>query len=172
MQGLETASPSPLPLQEQNLLDPLPPHHARDWQVRVREDAPLPTVDKMVLWNAQAVHVTAGGSFGAAGPTYALQADDVVFSFPAGTGIHVWYHSPFSDGTVEQTLHCRPLDERLMLMHQLRDIILTAEEEQQIQTDMNPVRSDFMIGIPSLSDSSSTSVVTAYSGRLHCRGTI
>jgi hypothetical protein len=45
---------------------------------------------------------------------------------------HVWYHSPFSDGTVEQTLHRRPLEERLTLMHQLRDIILTAEEEQPI----------------------------------------
>jgi hypothetical protein len=30
-------------------------------------------------WNAQAVHVTAGASWGAAEPTYAIQADDVVF---------------------------------------------------------------------------------------------
>jgi hypothetical protein len=60
-------------------------------------------------------------------------------------GIHVRYHLPFSDGTVEQTLHRRPLVERLTLMHQLRDIILTAEEEQQIQANMNPIRLDFMI---------------------------
>jgi hypothetical protein len=81
MPGLETAPPSPLLLQEQNLLDPLPPHRAKDWQVRVRENAPSPTADEMVLWNTQAVHVPAGGSHGAAGPTYALQADDVVFLF-------------------------------------------------------------------------------------------
>jgi formate-dependent nitrite reductase cytochrome c552 subunit len=30
-------------------------------------------------------------------------------------------------------------------MHQLRDIILTAEEERQIQANLNPIRSDFMI---------------------------
>jgi hypothetical protein len=35
--------------------------------------------------------------------------------------------------------------EHLTLMHQLRDIILTAEEEQQIQANMNPIRLDFMI---------------------------
>jgi hypothetical protein len=85
MPGLETGPPSPLPLQEQNLLDPLPPHHACDWQVRLRENAPLLTVDEMVLWNAQAVHVPAGGSWGAAEPTYARQADGVVFCLPAST---------------------------------------------------------------------------------------
>jgi hypothetical protein len=136
----------------------------------------------MVLWNAQAVHVLAGGSHGAAGPTYALQADDVVFRLPAGTGIHVQYHSSFSDGTVEQTLHRWPLEECLMLMHQLRDILLTAEEEQQIRVDMEPVRSDFMIGnhmrmhtpaetvfVRQQQRTTRTSVVTAYSGPLHLR---
>jgi hypothetical protein len=59
MPALETAPP--LPPQQQNLLDPIPPHHAWDWEVRVRDDAPLPTVDQMVLWNAQAVHVPTGG---------------------------------------------------------------------------------------------------------------
>jgi hypothetical protein len=65
-------------------------------------------------------------------------------------------------------------------MHQLRDILLTAEEEQQICADMEPVRSDFMIGNHvrrhTLADTvflrqqqrtTRTSVVTAYSGRLH-----
>jgi hypothetical protein len=187
MRGLETASPSPLPLQEQNLLNPLPPHHAQDWQVRVREDAQSPTMDEMVLWKAQAVHVPAGGSWRAAEPTYDLQADDVVFCLPDGTGIHVRYHLPFSDGTVEQTLHRWLLVERLTLMHQLSDIILTAEEEQQIQANMNPIRLDFMIGnqghevmhtpanmqrtIRQLQRTVRTSV-SAYSGRLHRRGTI
>jgi hypothetical protein len=96
----------------------------------------------MVLWNAQAVHVPAGG---AAVPTYAIQADDVVFRLPAGTGIHLGYHLPFTAGTVEHTLHRRPLVERLHLMHQLCDIILTAEEEQQVQANMNPIRWNFMI---------------------------
>jgi hypothetical protein len=106
MPGLATAPLSPTLLR--NLLDPLPPHRAEDWQVRVRRDAPSPTVDEMVLWNVQAEHVPAGGSQGAARPTYAIQADDVVFRLPAGTGVHLRYHSPFSDGTVEQTLHRRP----------------------------------------------------------------
>jgi hypothetical protein len=99
----------------------------------------------MVLWKPQAVHVPAGGGWGAAEPTYAIKADDVVFCLPAGTGIHERNNLPFSDGTVEQTMHRRSLVERLTLMHQLRDIILTAEEEQQIQANMNPIRSDFMI---------------------------
>jgi hypothetical protein len=59
--------------------------------------------------------------------------------------MHLRYHSPFTAGTVEHTLHRWPLVERLHLMHQLRDIILTAEEEQQVQANMNPIRSDFMI---------------------------
>jgi hypothetical protein len=143
MPGLETAPPSPLPLQERNLLDPIPPHRAEDWQVRVRSS--IAYREEMGLWNAQAVHIPAGGSQGAARPTYALQADDVVFRLPAGTGVHVWYQSPFSDSTVEQTLHRRPMEERLTLMHQLRDILLTEEEEQQIHADMEPVRSDFII---------------------------
>jgi hypothetical protein len=49
MQGLMTAPPSPLPLHEQNLLDPLSPHHTWDWQVRVRDNALLPTVEDTVL---------------------------------------------------------------------------------------------------------------------------
>jgi hypothetical protein len=175
MPGLETAPPLPPLLR--NLLDPLPPHRAEDWQVRVKRDAPSPTVDEMVLWNAQAVHVLAGGSKGAARPTYAIQADDVVFRLPAGTDVHVRYHSPFFDGTVEQTLHCRPLEERLTLMHQLRDVLLTEEEEQQIRANMEPVRSDFMIGnhvrrhtlantvfVRQQHRTTRTSVVTAYSG--------
>jgi hypothetical protein len=123
----------------------------------------------------------------AAVPTYAIQADDVIFRLPAGTGIHLRYHSPFTAGTVEHTLHCRPLVECLHLMHQLCDIILTAEEEQQIQVNMNPIRSDFMINnqghevmhtlanmqhsIHQLMRTSCTSV-SAYSGRFHRRGTI
>jgi hypothetical protein len=78
-------------------------------------------------------------------PTYAIQADDVVFRLPARTGIHLRYHSSFATGTVEHTLHQRPLVERLHLLHQLRDIIVTAEEEQQVQANMSPIRSDFMM---------------------------
>jgi hypothetical protein len=56
MPGLETVpptpSPSPPPLQLKNLLDPLPPHQPERWQVTVRPDAPPPTLDQMVLWNA------------------------------------------------------------------------------------------------------------------------
>jgi hypothetical protein len=69
---------------------------------------------------------------GAAVPTYAVQADNVVFRLPAGTRIHLKYHLPITAGTVEHTMHRQPLVERLHLMLQLRDIILTAEEEQQV----------------------------------------
>jgi hypothetical protein len=127
MPGLETAPPSPPLLR--NLLDPLPPHRPEDWQVTVRRDAPDPTLDQMVLWNANILHVPAGG--GAARPTYAIQADDVVFCLPAGTGVHVRYHSPFSNGTVELTLHRRPIEERLTLLNQLRIVLLTVGEEEK-----------------------------------------
>jgi hypothetical protein len=100
-------------------------------------------MDVIASWNAQALHVPAGG--GPAVPTYAIQADDIVFRLPAGTGIHLSYHSPFTTGTVEHTLHQRPLVERLHLLDQLRDIIVTAEEEQKVQANMNPIRSGFMI---------------------------
>jgi hypothetical protein len=164
MRGLETAPPLPPLLR--NLLDPLPPHRAEDWQVRVKRDAPSPTVDEMVLLNAQAVHVLAGGSKGAARPTYAIQADDVVFCLPAGTDVHRRYHSPLSDGTVEQTLYCRPLEERLTLMHQLRDVLLTEEEEQQIRAKMEPVRHTLAntVFVRQQHRTTRTSVVTAYSG--------
>jgi hypothetical protein len=46
MPALGTAPP--LPPQQLNLLNPIPPHHARDWEVRVRDDDLLPTVDEMV----------------------------------------------------------------------------------------------------------------------------
>jgi hypothetical protein len=65
------------------------------------------------------------GKGGAAVP---IQADNVVFRLPAGRGIHLWYHLPFTTGTVEHTLHRQTLVERLHLMHQLCDINLTAEE--------------------------------------------
>jgi hypothetical protein len=157
MPGLETVPPTPLQLR--NHLNPLPPHHPEDWQVPVRQDAPPPTLDDMVLWNANVLHVPAGG--GTARPTYAIQADDVVFSLPAGTGVHVRYHSPFSNGKAEQTLHSRPLEERLTLLHQLRNVLLTVGEEQQILADMEPVRRSpaFM----------RASAVTAYTGRPHRR---
>jgi hypothetical protein len=74
MPGLEIVLPTPLPsplpspppLQLKNLLNPLPPHQPKDWQVTVRRDAPPPTLDQMVLWNANELHVPARG--GAAGP--------------------------------------------------------------------------------------------------------
>jgi hypothetical protein len=91
----------------------------------------------MMLWNVNVLHVLAEG--GAAGPIYAIQANNVVFHLPAGTGVHVRYHSPFSDGTTEQALHHRPLEERLTLLHQLRNVFLTVGEEQQILADMEPV---------------------------------
>jgi hypothetical protein len=115
--------PLPLPLLLRNILHPLPPHRPEDWQVVVRRDAPDLTLEQMVLWNANVLHVPAGG--GTARPTYAIQANDVVFHLPAGTGVHVRYHSPFSYGTAEQTLHRRPLD-----------VLLTVGEEQQILADM------------------------------------
>jgi hypothetical protein len=132
---------------------------------------------------------TCTGRGGAAVPTYAIQAEDVVFRLPAGTGIHLRYHWPFTAGTVEHTLHRWPLVERLHLMHQLRDIILTAEEKQQVQVNMNPIRSDFMIDnqgqevmhTPAnmqhsirqlLRTTSRTPAVAAYYSPRHRRGTI
>jgi hypothetical protein len=163
MPGLETVpptpSPSPPPLQLKNLLDPLPPHQPERWQVTVRPDAPPPTLDQMVLWNANIRQVPAGG--GAARPTYAIQANDIVFRLPAGTGVHVRYHSSFSDGTTEQPLHRQPLEERLTLLHQLRNVLLTVGEEQQILADMEPMRrSSAFITEPA---------VNAYTGRPHRR---
>jgi hypothetical protein len=57
MPALETP---PLP-QQLNLLDSIPPHQARDLEIRLRMDALLPTMDDFASWNAQAVHVPAGG---------------------------------------------------------------------------------------------------------------
>jgi hypothetical protein len=69
----------------------------------------------------------------------------MLFSVCRRYGIQLRYHLPFTAGTVEHTLHRRPLWERLHLIHQLGDIILTAKEKQQVQANMNPIRSDFMI---------------------------
>jgi hypothetical protein len=55
MLDLETTPPPPQ--QQLNLLNPLPLHHARDWEIRVREDAPSPNMDLLFSWNAQALHV-------------------------------------------------------------------------------------------------------------------
>jgi hypothetical protein len=104
MPGLKIVPPSPSPPPLRNLLNPIPPHRPEDWQVVVRRDAPDPTLEQMVLWNANILHVPAEG--GTARLTYNIR-------LPAGTGVHVRYHSPFSNGMAEPALHRRPLEEQL-----------------------------------------------------------
>jgi hypothetical protein len=48
-------------------------------------------------------------------------------------------------GTLEHQLHPRPLAERLHVLHQLRDVLLTEEEENGIRERMNPVSDSFSL---------------------------
>jgi hypothetical protein len=50
-------------------------------------------------------------------------------------------------GTLEHQLHRRPLSERLHVIHQLRDILLTEEEEMYIRGQMDPISASFSLSL-------------------------
>jgi hypothetical protein len=78
---------------------------------------------------------------------YTIENDDVIYRLPSAPGNTIRYHPPFVPGTLEHQLHRRPLAERLHVLHQLRDVLLTEEEENGIREQMNPVSESFSISI-------------------------
>jgi hypothetical protein len=69
----------------------------------------------------------------------------VIYRLPSAPGNTIRYHPPFVPGTLEHQLHRRPLAERLHVLHQLRDVLLTEEEENGIRERMNPVSESFSL---------------------------
>lgn len=49
-------------------------------------------------------------------------------------------------GTLEHQLHRRPLSERMHVLHQQCNILLTEEEEEYIRGRMNPINAVFSLG--------------------------
>jgi hypothetical protein len=64
---------------------------------------------------------------------YTIENADIVYRLPSAPGNTVCYHPPFVPGTLEHQLHRRPISERLHVLHQLRDVLLTEEEEHCIR---------------------------------------
>jgi hypothetical protein len=83
---------------------------------------------------------------------YTIKNADIIYCLPSAPGNTVQYHPPFVPGTLEHQLHHRPLSEQLQVMHQLRDILLTEEEETFIRERMDPVRDSFSLSLSSTSD--------------------
>jgi hypothetical protein len=80
---------------------------------------------------------------------YTIENADIVYRLPSAPGNTVRYHPPFVPGTLEHQLHRRPLSERLHVLHQLRDILLTEEEENYIRERMDPVKDSFSLSLHS-----------------------
>jgi hypothetical protein len=83
---------------------------------------------------------------------YTIENADIVYRLPSARGNTVRYHPPFVPGTLEHQLHQRPLPERLHVLHQLRNILLTEGEEEYIRERMNLVRNSFSLSLNSTSD--------------------
>jgi hypothetical protein len=80
---------------------------------------------------------------------YTIKNDDIIYRLPSAPGNTVCYHPPFVPGTLEHQLHRRPLSEQLHVLHQLRDVLLTEEEENGIRERMNPVGASFSLSLNS-----------------------
>jgi hypothetical protein len=80
---------------------------------------------------------------------YTILNADIIYRLPSAPGNTVRYHPPFVPGTLERQLHRRPLSERLHVLHQLRDVLLTEEEEIFISERMDPVRESVSLSLNS-----------------------
>jgi hypothetical protein len=70
-----------------------------------------------------------------------------MYRLPSAPGHTLRYHPPFVPGTLERQLYFCPLSEGLHVLHQLRDILLTEEEETYIRGQMDPVNATFSLSL-------------------------
>jgi hypothetical protein len=104
----------------------------------VHPEARPPSSHRLQDWN---VNVTAFTDRSG----YTIENDDVVYRLPSAPGHTIRYHPTFVPGTLEHQLHRRPLAEWLHVLHQLRDVLLTEEEENGIRERMIPVSASFSL---------------------------
>jgi hypothetical protein len=108
-------------------------------------DAKPPSNHRLQDWNVSVTKFTDKSG-------YTIENADIIYCLPSAPGNTVRYHPPFVPGTLEHQLHRRPLSERLHVMHQLSDNLLTEEEEQYIRERMYPVSELFSLSLNSTSD--------------------
>jgi hypothetical protein len=89
-------------------------------------DAKPPSNHRLQDWNVNVTKFDAKSG-------YTIENADIVYRLPSAPGNTVCYHPPFVPGTLEHQLHRRPISERLHVLHQLRDVLLTEEEEHCIR---------------------------------------
>jgi predicted metallopeptidase len=78
---------------------------------------------------------------------YTIENADIIYRLPSAPGNTLRYHPPFVPGTLEHQLHRCPLSERLHVIHQLRDILLTEKEEMYIRGQMDPISATFSLSL-------------------------
>jgi hypothetical protein len=105
-------------------------------------DAKPPSNHRLQDWNVNVTKFDAKSG-------YTIENADIVYRLPSAPGNTVCYHPPFVPGTLEHQLHRRPISERLHVLHQLRDVLLTEEEEHCIRERMDPVRESFSLSLNS-----------------------
>jgi hypothetical protein len=108
-------------------------------------DAKPPSHHRLQDWNVRVTKFTDKSG-------YTIKNADIIYRLPSAPSNTVRYHPPFVPGTLEHQLHRRPLSKRLHVMHQLRDILLTEEEETYIREQMDPVSESFSLSLSSTSD--------------------
>jgi hypothetical protein len=70
-----------------------------------------------------------------------------MYRLPSAPGHTLRYHPPFVPGTLEHQLDRRSLSKQLHVLYQLRDILLTEEEETYIRGQMDPVNATFSLSL-------------------------
>jgi hypothetical protein len=78
---------------------------------------------------------------------YVIENEDIMYRLPSALGHTLRYHPPFVPGTLEHQLHRCPLSERMHVLHQLRNILLTADEKEYIWGRMDPVNKAFSLSL-------------------------
>jgi hypothetical protein len=103
-------------------------------------DAEPPSSHRLQDWNVRVTQFTDKSG-------YTIENADIIYCLPSALGNTFRYHPPFVPGTLEHQLHRRPLSERLHVIHQLGDILLTEEEETYIRGQMDPVSESFPLSL-------------------------